>query len=536
MKKPLLLGLICEIALSACALAVLIVSAVIGAVGPAIFAGVVVIALLYIAGGFIMEHFRPGCHYFDWVEWFITVFCVDWIWNTFCKSWIFETFCKKWVWQKFCINTVYRRIEKYKTLGFISAIAFGVLVVTLVLIFITAKLASSRIFFWVSVYAVCVICLALDGLLVRKGDTRLDRAPRVSVDQRFVCLFAVSVLAIIAGIRNIGGTDYNIYRAIYNNAPSLGDYFKYYKDLDHHYVTYGVERAYIFANSFFKTLHFSYYGYIFVQALFIVFTTYFALRRYTDEFMLVIMVFLYKFYFYNVFISLRQPITIAIFFIMLKFMNSKRIVPYMLLCVLAFSFHTAAIVLFPLYFLNRVKLSRKLVIALNIIFLPTLVLSAMKVPVLKIFEPLLNLEIFATDEIFMKTENLLLGESLNAINWLHTAEYFVLMIFLIYFFNQICESHPESDTMIKLFLCLLPIFTLCRNYELLTRIKDYFTISYGFIIAYIASIQKGKYRFMAYTLASLWCAFGFLRFIILFDGGAMLRYVPNIFLGRGMFE
>ena len=391
-------------------------------------------------------------------------------------------------------------------------------------------------FFWISVYAVCVICLTLDGLFVRKADTGLGEYKDPTRDQRVVCLVAVAVLAVIAGMRNVGGTDFNIYRAIYNNVPKLGNFFRYYGTLDDRYMTFGVERAYLFANSLFKTLHFSYYGYIFVQALFIIFTTYFALRKYTGEFMIVVMVFLYKFYFYNAFISLRQPITIALFFIMLHFMEKRKIVPYMLLALLSFYFHTAAIVLFPLYFLNRVKVTRNLIIVLNLIFLPTLILSAMKVPVLRIFEPILSLEIFSTDEIFLKTERLITGESLTAINWLHTAEYFALMLLLILFFYRIKEANPECDTMIKLFLCLLPIFTLCRNYEILTRVKDYFTISYGFIISYIAAAEKGKYRFMAYVLTALWCGFGFFRFIVMFDAGAMLRYKPNFFLGRRLFN
>lgn len=390
-------------------------------------------------------------------------------------------------------------------------------------------------FFWISVYAVCVICLVLDYMFVRKTDSDPGVVSRTK-DQRIVCLVAIALLALVAAMRNVGGTDFNIYRIIYNNAPSLGNFFKYYDVLDDHYRTFGVERAYLLGNSFFKTLHFSYYGYIFVQAIFIIFTTYFALRKYTREFMLVVMVFLYKFYFYNTFISLRQPITIAIFFIMLRFMERRKILPYMLLALVSFYFHTAAIVLFPLYFLNRVKVTRKLIIVLNIIFLPTLVLSAMDLPVLRVFEPILNLEIFSTDEVFLKTEQLIMGESLTAINWLHTAEYFVIMALLIFFFYRIKEANPECDTMIKLFLCLLPIFTLCRNYEILTRIKDYFTISYGFILSYIAAVEKGKYRFMTYVLTGLWCAFGFFRFIVLFDGGAMLKYKPNFMLGRSLFE
>ena len=391
-------------------------------------------------------------------------------------------------------------------------------------------------FFWISVYAVCVICLTLDGLFVRKYDTGHLQLQETTKDQRLVCLVAIAVLALIAGMRNVGGTDFNIYRIIYSNVPTLGDFVKYYSTLDDRYTTFGVERAYLFGNSLFKTLHFSYYGYIFVQAMFIIFTTYFALKKYTREYMLVVMVFLYKFYFYNTFISLRQPITIALFFIMLRLMENRRILLYMLLAVLAFNFHTAAIVLFPLYFLNRVKVTRGLILTLNAIFLPTLILSAMKLPVLRVFEPILELEIFSTDEVFMKTEKLIMGESLTTINWLHTAEYFLLMALLIFFFYRIKEANPECDTMIKLFLCLLPIFTLCRNYEILTRIKDYFTISYGFIIAYIANVEKGKYRFMTYVLTALWCGFGVFRFIVLFDGGAMLKYVPNFMLGRSIFE
>ncbi len=389
---------------------------------------------------------------------------------------------------------------------------------------------------WLFVFALCTICLCLDGLLVKKPAFGVDCEWKANKEQRMVCFIAVAVLALIAGFRNIGGTDYQIYRAIYNSAPKLTDFFKYYSVLDDKYATFGVERMYLFANSFFKTLGFSYYGYIFIQALFIVFTAYYALRRYTGEFMLVIVVFLYKFYFYNVFISLRQPITIAIFFIMLKFMENRRIIPYMLLAALAFSFHTAAIVLFPLYFLNRLKITKGLLIVLNIIFLPTLVLSELNVPTLKIFEPILELEIFATDEIFNKAESLITGESLSAINWLHTAEYYILMILLIIFFDQIIKAHPNADTMIKLFVCLLPIFTLFRNYEILTRMKDYFTISYGFIISYICTVQKGRFRFIAYCATVAWCGFGFFRFITLFDAGAMKRYMPNFLLGRSLFE
>ena len=51
-------------------------------------------------------------------------------------------------------------------------------------------------FFWISVYAVCVICLALDFMFVRKTDSDLCAIDQ-NRDQRIVCLAAVSILALI---------------------------------------------------------------------------------------------------------------------------------------------------------------------------------------------------------------------------------------------------------------------------------------------------------------------------------------------------
>ena len=121
MKKPVLIGLICELSLAALALACLIIAAVFGKVALIIASAVVMLALLYIAGGFLMEHYKPGSSYFDWavwfwnvfcVEWTWKIFCVEWTWNIFCKAWTWEIFCKAWVWNKFCKEWVWNTFCK----------------------------------------------------------------------------------------------------------------------------------------------------------------------------------------------------------------------------------------------------------------------------------------------------------------------------------------------------------------------------------------------------------------------------------------
>ena len=138
-KKPVLIGFICEVVLSLLAIACLVVASVFGKVGLIIGSIVVLLALLYFAVGFALEHFMPGNPYYSWIIWFGNVFCIEWtwniflkkwtweiflkkwtweifckewVWNTFCKAWVWETFCKDWFWYGFCIGKIY---NKYRT-------------------------------------------------------------------------------------------------------------------------------------------------------------------------------------------------------------------------------------------------------------------------------------------------------------------------------------------------------------------------------------------------------------------------------------
>ena len=123
MRKPLLLGFILELVLALCALTILIVGAVINAPGLAVFAGIVMAALLYVAVGFLWEHFRPGTRYFDWAVWFWRVVCVE------------------WVWRKFCVNQVYKKFDKWKGWLYLSPAIVLLLIFTVWPIFNTIRMS-----------------------------------------------------------------------------------------------------------------------------------------------------------------------------------------------------------------------------------------------------------------------------------------------------------------------------------------------------------------------------------------------------------
>ena len=102
MKKVVLTGFISELVLSACALSCLVISAVFGQAALIVASALVMLSLLYIAGGFYAEHVKPENSYFNWVVWFWNIFCVEWTWKIFCKQWTWKTFCVEWTWNTFC--------------------------------------------------------------------------------------------------------------------------------------------------------------------------------------------------------------------------------------------------------------------------------------------------------------------------------------------------------------------------------------------------------------------------------------------------
>lgn len=375
--------------------------------------------------------------------------------------------------------------------------------------------------FYLSIlFTLCAIALMIDVGMTKPG------IPDSNRDQRWLNIATVGLLIYYAGFRNVGGTDFGIYAVIYNNTPKLGEFFENYADLHDKYYLFGMDKGYVFINSLLKTIGFTYFGFNFLHALICFLMLYFGTRKYTNNFSIVIMVILYKMFFYDFFVSLRQTITIAVFFLMLGDIEKKHPVRYFIMCIFCYWIHAAAIVLFAVYFVRYLKLSKNTIIMLNVIFIPTLLISVLNIPVLTVFDAILGMDIFGSEVIAGKAEGLINADETSGINWLHTIEYFGMMFLLMLTYDDIKAEFPQSDMMIKLFLCLLPIFTLFRNYDILTRWKDYFTISYGFILSYIAGIRDRKYRRAVMYFVILWVGFGYFRFIHLFDNGLLENYFP----------
>ncbi len=255
-----------------------------------------------------------------------------------------------------------------------------------------------------------------------------------------------------------------------------------------------------------------------------------AVHRYTDRIGLLLAVFIYKLFFYNTFISMRQSLTVAIFLYSLKYIEKKNPIKYFLACFVCLQLHTASIILFPIYFINKIKLSKKVIIKLNWILIPGGMISILNINVFSFLNPLLE---YIKDPTVSSKVSGIVNSNGGGISLLHTLEYLIVMVLLIKNYNQIINN--KNEIMIKLFLLLLPLFTIFRGIEVLTRLKDYFIISIAVILGNVFPKNSKLNTLFTYGVI-IYCIICYFRFIFLFDNGALLPYESYLIKELSIFQ
>lgn len=370
--------------------------------------------------------------------------------------------------------------------------------------------------FYIGLFLLCVFLFFCNGNTLQTG--------RKNVWPEWLIIV---ILCLISGTRyRLGGTDWDIYEETYNAVPLLSNFFREYRSGEL-LSYYGFEKGYLFVNSLCKTIGLDYYGFTLVHAVIFYACMYMGLRRYVSNFNFFIFIFLYKLFFYNTFISMRQSLTIAVFFASLHLIEEKKPIRYWLCTVPLILLHNGALLLPFLYGLNWFKVTKRRLEVLSLCFLPTIFIGSYSLSfLLPFFESHIHNPVF-----LQKTETLLTGGH-DGIGLFHVVEYFLLMTLVCRYYEDLARL-CHGEFIIKLFVILLPIFTLLHSFTILTREKDYFTFTYGVLLFYLAGIVRKKYqKQLIYLTAIVICAFGFFRYIILFDNGHLLNYASWLIVGR----
>lgn len=367
-------------------------------------------------------------------------------------------------------------------------------------------------------------------LLVALGMILANRIKDEKMKKSMIIVLFVG-LTIVSGTRfELGGSDYYIYRRCFEVIPDLRNLSEMRSRINGLDLINLFEPGFLLFNSLVKTLGFNFYGFTLIESVIWYICMYKGLKRYVGDWTIVLLVFLYKLFFYNTFISQRQALTIALFFVAMRYIQDKKPIQYYIICCIAITFHNGALLLFLLYPLLQIHINKKRLVLANVVCWTLFFLEKVGLSVFDLFTKILEL-INSNSTLIIKAKIWL---SINQpLNIFHILEYMTIMILVIMYYDDLVKLDKNAEFIIKVFLCLLPIFAIFSGNIVSTRFKDYFTITYGVILAYLCKIEKERLKWMIQTGTAFICAYGYFRYLILFDLGGLLPYVS--YLSKGIF-
>ncbi|GEL13709.1 membrane protein [Lapidilactobacillus concavus DSM 17758] len=351
--------------------------------------------------------------------------------------------------------------------------------------------------------------------------------------RNLIAIVPIGILSIITGTRYyMGGYDIYNYDNTFNITPVLNDF--HLLDTIKSSGLFGSEIGYKFLNSLIKTLGFNFFGFTLIVSVFFYVCVYAGLSNFTNNMNLIVVVMMYKAFLGLTFVYMRQCIAVGIFLLSIKYLREGKFLKYCILILIASTIHFATIFLIPLYLLRYVKLTKKRIIIYSIVFTLTIFISMLNINVLSHLGVLSSLfSGSAQDKIdsVAGSGNAYQGGT----NLLHLAEFLVLDIFLILGFDRI-KLDKNKEIMIKLFLCILPFYSLFVNEGILVRMPFYLLLSYGMVIEYLVENKSVGIKLIIYSAVSVICFLGMYKYVSQFDGGIMMTYRSFLQYGLSIFR
>lgn len=301
--------------------------------------------------------------------------------------------------------------------------------------------------YYVIFITICILSLGVQSSnTIEKYDSTLSE--KVLSNTGF--LIVLLLLVIMAGVRYNVGTDYETYSQIQIPEVLSG-------------VTSRVEFLYQVLIKFGASLgNDQTYMWIFLLThLFIIYPIMISYKRLSGNFSLSMFIFLFSGFYNNSLNMMRQSIAIAFFTFGILFIVKRKPVQYTIIIVIAFLFHSTAILLLPVYFLYNKHISNKI---FTIIVVVILMFSSL-------FRQLafwISSKMMIYSEYFINSKY-----STRPILWSYVL--FNLIVILILYFvskysilddNQKIQINFYFKTQILLELCFLLAPTIPNSYRL----------------------------------------------------------------------
>lgn len=327
--------------------------------------------------------------------------------------------------------------------------------------------------------------------------------------------FFLYAFGIVAFRDHLGGSDYYMYESFYSRIVPIKDYLNgLYEPF---FKAKSFEEGFVILSSIIKTIDFTDgpFFLMFIVAL-LNFCIFFpSIREYTPFVMIAIFFFMYKAFFWHEFTLLRQSIAISLFTYSIRFIKSGDHIKYIIINLLGMSFHTSAIILLPLSFILNKQISiRTILILVGVSFLVSLL------------SPFLWKLCVHIASFFGFSQRLLEYDmNMKIINPLNFLEIISILALSLFFRQYYTQKEPYFNIFLNMFLFSSVLVIALSSFEIFTRLKEYFVISYMVLISYfVGHAANSRSKMAAFCICSLYVFMGYIRYLFTFDAGGLIPY------------
>lgn len=286
------------------------------------------------------------------------------------------------------------------------------------------------------------------------------------------------------------GTDWREYEKL----------FEVCTDEDKAYLFLFYEPGFVFYLKLFKILGFSFFPFLILTKVIVYIIVMRSLRYYCPKNTFYLSLLFYTaWYAFFLFIDnpLRNFIAMGIFFSSLKYLRERKLIPYLLMTLLAVSFHVSAIIMLVFYyFANKTYKSWKIVlfyILANILLLSKNVIFSV-VSFLFSSVPIVGVKIegYATDNVNGEGKLLSLGLIIH-----------VILFVLIIVCRKKIESQENGKLIFMFSVLSAVLFRLGLTITVFSRFQIYLTIFYAASVGIIYYAFDSRSRYMYCLFVSL---------------------------------
>lgn len=349
-------------------------------------------------------------------------------------------------------------------------------------------------------YLICFVILFMLAVLNVQMHDKLSR--------QILSGLAALMLIGIAGLRYETGGDWDAYTEIFAALPSFSRLVGHPTELVH----MGIEEGFVLLCAFVKSLGGTIQHIFFIVTFINITLITSALNKYTKYPVVALLCYYGILYFNLEMIYIRQATAVALCFFALQYLRSHKIWKYMLIIVLACTFHRVAALMIPLYFFLDRQLPEW--IYLTVIGLGAVLMLAGIPWIQTIFltvagwlgESYANkAEMYTENALFAVNRGLSIGFILN-----------LAMIIVVMFFKKKLDALPYGTIMLNMFALSLVLYYYCFELvEVSNRVRLFFYIG---IIALLPMVLEVLPLFLerlaGLIVVTLYC-FSFSRGIFL---------------------